>query len=317
MNLRSCLFASTLIFASLPVRAAPSPEDKALAKTLYLQASEDMERGNYARACPQFEAALQLDPEHIRTAMTLGMCEDHWGKLVKAQSRYAHARELANSQNASDKIKEIDALMTNLKERIPKLRLIVPEQVAELDSVRITRNDQVVDKDLWSQEIAVDPGLHVIEASAAGSASWKQEVQVKVGQTLSVTIGLSLENDSPTKDSSGPVAPYRKLGFVGLGVGAAGIVAGSIFGSLAISKNSASDNGHCDVNNRCDLVGTALRRDAQTFGNTSTAFFIVGGALLTGGIVLIASSPSSNKQGTAQETAIRVGLGNIQLEKAW
>jgi hypothetical protein len=317
MNLQSCLFASAFFFSSLPGQAAPSPEDKALAKTLYQQASDDMERGNYARACPQFEAALQLDPEHIRTAMTLGMCEDHWGKLVKAQSRYAHARDLADAQNASDKIKEIDALMTNLKERIPKLRLIVPEQVAELDSVRITRNDKVVDKDFWGREIAVDPGLHVIQASAAGGASWKQEVQVKVRQTISVKIGLSIENDSRAKDSATPVGPYRKLGFAGLGVGAAGIVAGSIFGGLAISKNSASDDGHCNVNNRCDLVGTALRRDAQTFGNTSTAFFIVGGVLLTGGIVLIASSPSSNKQGAAQETAIRVGLGHVQLEKAW
>lgn len=317
MNLRSFLLTSALFWVSLPAQAAPTPEEKSLAKTLYQQASADMERGDYARACPQFEAAMQLDPEHIRTAMTLGMCEDHWGKLIKALGRFEHARQVASAQDAADKLKEIDDLMADLKRRIPKLRILVPQQLANDDSVQIRCDAQTVSKDAWGHEIAVDPGSHVIQASAADRASWRQEIRLQAGQTLDVTIGLSVKNDSPLNASSISMSPTRKLGFVGIGIGAASIIGGSIFGGLAISKNSASDNGHCTVDNRCDAVGTNLRYDAQAYGNASTALFVVGGVLLTGGIVLIAAAPSKDKQGTARETTIRIGLGTIQLQKTW
>ncbi len=314
------LVTGSFLLAGFPVQASQSAADKALAKTLYLQAAEDMERGAYDRACPQFEAALQLDPEHIRTAMTLGMCESNWGKLVQARSRLDYARKLAVNQSAAEKVTEIDGLLADLNKRIPKLRIVVPAKLAGEDDLSIARNGAFVAQAEWGKDVGVDPGEYVIKASIPGHGSWTTNVRLQVGQTVEVTIVLPAPGSAwKADDSVGAKRPIsRTVGFVGIGLGTAGLLAGSILGGLAISKNSASDDGHCNADSYCDPTGMALRLDAQAYGNGSTALFVVGGVLAAGGIVLVATSSGTSKQNHATKPAVvRVGLGQVQFETSW
>jgi len=296
--------------------AAPSAADKELAKKLYAQGAEAMESGAYERACPQFEAALKLDPEHIRTAMTLGTCEQNWGKLARALTRLEYARSLAVAQSAADKLAEIDRMITSLRPKIPQLRIIVPEAMAATSGLLVTRNGAPVPTNEFGRLVFVDPGPYEITASAPNMPSSTQKLKLDVGQAMEVTLGVAIaatvvKNESmPQSSADRPIG--RSLGFLGIGLGGAGLVAGAILGTLAITKNDASDQGHCDQENYCDAIGMQLRYDAQDYGNGSTVAFLAGGALLTAGIVLVATTPSS-KTGTSSKGQTQIVFGLNQL----
>jgi hypothetical protein len=113
---------------------------------------------------------------------------------------------------------------------------------------------------------------------------------------------------SGSKAASPPSGPWRPLAFTGLGVGAAGILLGSITGILSISKANAAKSipasqGGC-VGDQC---GPATHSDidaANVTGNISTVAFIVGGAGLALGVTSFfvgARSPRTSGPGEAAE----------------
>lgn len=320
-----CGLVSVPLFVAMPLHAEPSAADKELAKQLYQQAAADMQREAYDRACPQFAAALQLDPNHVRTAISLGTCEERWGKFQRALRRFEHARTLAVDQSAAEKIIEIDGLIVDLKQRLPHLRIIVPERIADMDGLTVVRNGTIVPESDFGKTVTMDPGTYEIMASSPVSGVWKSHVELRPGKTAEVTVsgdsaptytsnvpGFLALTESPNAEGGRPGGTRRRLGFTGIGIGAAGIVAGTITGGLAISKSSASDDGHCDPNNSCDTAGATLRRDAQQYAVASTGLFIAGGVLFAAGIVLVATAPS--KKTTA---SLWIGPSSVELRGRW
>jgi hypothetical protein len=304
--------------------ASPSPADKERAKKLYGQGAADMERGAYDRACPQFAAALQLDPEHIRTAMTLGTCEQQWGKLAQALTRFEYARSLAKAQYAADKLAEIDWMIAYLMPKVPQMRIILPASMADVSGLQVTRNGAPVPTNEFGLFAPVDPGNYEIVMLVPNQSPSTQKLKIEAGQAMEVTLGTTnppvlverVPPDQMAKNSKStserPIG--RSLGFTGIGLGGAGLVVGAILGGLAISKNNASDDGHCDAGDFCDAVGAQLRREAQGYGNGSTAAFIVGGAFLTAGIVLVATTPGAKDKAAASSgTKVYVGLNQVGI----
>jgi hypothetical protein len=107
-------------------------------------------------------------------------------------------------------------------------------------------------------------------------------------------------------------APLRTVGWAVGGVGVAGLVVGSIFGAVAISKNNESKaNAHCDANNLCDAAGKSLRDDALNAATASTAAFIAGGVLVAVGVVLVIAAPhgDSGSHGAAARLEITPAVG--------
>jgi hypothetical protein len=92
---------------------------------------------------------------------------------------------------------------------------------------------------------------------------------------------------SPQISSGGSLR--RTLGFVGLGVGGAGLVLGAVTGGLAIPKHNALDatcpDGLC-TRSQADAVGSY-----HLFTTLSTAGFIAGGVLAATGLVLVLTAP--------------------------
>jgi hypothetical protein len=83
--------------------------------------------------------------------------------------------------------------------------------------------------------------------------------------------------------------------WIGIGVGAVGVVGvgvGSVFGLVASSKLSQSNQGgNCDSSDHCSANGLALRKDASDAATLSTVFFVIGGVALATGVVLYLTAP--------------------------
>jgi hypothetical protein len=85
-------------------------------------------------------------------------------------------------------------------------------------------------------------------------------------------------------------------------------VTGTIFGVSAISrKNDAQCDGTNCTNSPVPDAGDKLR-DAQSAGTASTVFFVAGGVLAAGGLVLFFAAPRAGPRASAQVSPTGVGL---------
>jgi hypothetical protein len=99
----------------------------------------------------------------------------------------------------------------------------------------------------------------------------------------------------------------RTLGFVGIGTGAAGIVAGVVAGALAIGKHGQlleeCPTGTCFGTAREDLARYHAASTASTVG------FVAGGVLGAAGVVLVVTAPS----GSSGPVEARLGPSSFAL----
>ncbi|MEP7125810.1 MAG: hypothetical protein ABJE95_33070 [Byssovorax sp.] len=129
-----------------------------------------------------------------------------------------------------------------------------------------------------------------------------------------------------------PLAPpFLTQGTFGLAVGGVGAIAFLVGAGLGITatikKGESSFNGHCTSGNLCDRTGAALLNTSLDYGNWSTAMFVAGSLLLTGGIVLVATAPVDRVAPSAAPPAasppaplsarLVVGPGSLVLSGSW
>ncbi len=154
-------------------------------------------------------------------------------------------------------------------------------------------------------------GVHEVRAFEEGYLDHEREVRIDRGMRGKVIIELEVDEDherwagEQTQVGAAPV-----LTFVGFGLGAAGIVVGSIFGTKTMSEQAVLEERCQD---RClqDEID-----DLRTDAHVSTASFIVAGAGVALGTVamIIWLSDSDETEEQAQLTLRPHGLGGLALE---
>lgn len=285
--------------------ARAQPSSDAAAQTLFDQAVDEMAAGSYASACPKLEEATRLAPEAGGAKEQLAECYEATGRLASAWSQWSVVEGISAKQNNQERLHKAQERMAALKPRLATLTIDVPTEISHTKGLTISRDDRAVGTAEWGVPIPVDRGPHVVTARAAdGSTS---EVRVEVASD-----GITVKATLPplAKAPSGPTLPKRipqqmagiredqwqmPLGVTGIAVGGAGIVLGAIFGGLAIAENNASheEAGGCDdASNFCTDAGLERRDRALTYSYVSTAGIIIGAAVATAGIVVLATKPS-------------------------
>lgn len=300
------------------------------AQKLYDEAAKDITAKQYGTACPKLKAAQTIVPEHIRTAISLAECYDKLGEPATALETFEGAQALAQKQNNTDKLTEIDTKLAELRPRVPHLTIVVPKEIATLPGMSILRNRIPVAVGQWGKPVAVNPGTYQLEVTAVDKSPWSTSTKIQLGHDTTVEIkppwnvAPEKTTDKPEKLAEPPQpttptgSPLRTLGIVRISLGAVGIGAGAILGGLAISKNDASkENGMCDARNVCNQMGLDLRNESLTFGNASTALIAVGGALAATGVILVAIGGKSKKDKETAETSILVGPTQLGVHGRW
>jgi hypothetical protein len=126
--------------------------------------------------------------------------------------------------------------------------------------------------------------------------------------------GLLVGGDAVDRGGGSGMSGYRIGAFVAGGIGAAALVAGIVTGTLAAGKTSAIEEGCRDIEPgraRCTPDGLSAAQDAQSFGLISTIGFVIGGAGLATGTLIVLLEPSkklSESHGRRRGTLIGVGL---------
>lgn len=331
MELKSVVSLVSLLFAcamwpSETHAQTISPEKIEAGQQAYDEAITLMEQNKFAEACPKLEEAVRLVPEGVGAKLELAKCYEGAGRLASAWKAFKIAEAAAAVAGQPERHERAKERATVIEPNLSSLTIIIPEPVRSLPGFTLTRNGTVVDPMDWGTPIPVDGGTYRLEATATGKMRWEKTVEIgPSGKRERVDVGMLVDAAAPPP----VITPKQErtwqkpAGFAVAGVGLAGAVIGSVLGGLAISKYDESNaNNLCDSQNRCDQTGLDLRQDAFGLANASTGLFVVGGVLLAGGVVLLATAPkaegSTSANGkTALTTQLEVGPSGFLLRGRW
>jgi hypothetical protein len=305
---------------------ADAAADKASAEALFDAGRALVSQGNFAEACPKFEGSQRLDPG-VGTMLYLADCYEHLGRTASAWAEFREAISAAHNAGSVEREKVATERARALEPKLSYLTIVAPPG----QTPTVTRDGSPVDAAMLGTAMPVDPGNHVIVATAPNKREWSTRVEVgPAGARASVTIPIlpaeapppgkaeaaPAPAQAPGKDEGAPQAglsTQRILAIVAGGVGMVGLATGTIFGFKAQSTwNDAK--AHCNPYPYCGPEGASLSSDAQSQANISTAMFIVGAAGVVGGGVLWFTAPDRD---TGPGVAIGAGPGSVVARGTW
>jgi hypothetical protein len=242
-SIRGLLVIGLVLAASSPrVAAAQSAGDADRAEKLFTEASTLAAAGNYAAACPKFEESQRLDGA-LGTQFNLALCFEKIGRLGSAWRNFRAVERLAHQTMKTGRESAAHQKLEQLRPRVPHLVIAAPDA-----DVTVKVDGELVERDAWSF-YAVDPGEHVIDATAPAKTSWRGRIKIedvpgKEGTEQKVAVPALVTAPGETrivKVNTETSNPKRTIGFVVGGVGVAGIAVAVVTGIALLNDKSIAD----------------------------------------------------------------------------
>lgn len=293
--------------------AAPTEAEKETARSLMDQGDALAAKADWQAALRHYQAAHEIMGVPT-TGIEVARVQVELGRLLEARSTalaVAHApSDTAEPAVFTEARASAAILAQELEGRIPSLVIdVVPQQAVP----RVRIDDVELPAAALGLPFKVNPGRHVVRASAAGYAPAEREVSVSEGQQKEVHFtlgeqrgaGAALDPSAPVANGSGalevsgkpgaldsPSEAATTRGVIALGVaGAAGLVGAGAGIYSWMKVNEARDN-HC-IGNRCTSEAEPLLDQATTsawVANVGVGVAVV--ALAYGMYELVFNSPA-------------------------
>lgn len=285
MNIQLRLRGSTVLCALLALGPRPAFAQSSDADAVFRRGLDDMRAGHYATACPAIEQSYKLDPMP-GALFTLAECDAAWGKSATAMARY---QEFLNQLTSLPAVRRgsFDERRGVALAKISALGAIAP--VLEVDlaepetapaDLLVRRDGELVPRQSFGVSKQVDPGEYVVSAELHGQMVWQHTVRLADRDRARVVVPASAGRPPPApklpKQVVEPPAhqlpPSRTPAYLAAGVGAAGLIVGSIAGIVAMQKKAdIADN--C-VDRLCSPRGHRAVDAAKRAATISTVGFI-------------------------------------------
>jgi len=296
------LCAALLATLASSSRADDSAENTAAARTLGIEGVQLADAGKCPEAIEKLTRAEAL--HHAPTILgRLGECQVNVGDVVEGTE---NLNMVVREQLAPNAPK----VFHDAQDRAQKALTLATPKIAHL-VIRIAPSDvkasvavagKNVPAALIGAERPTDPGTHQVTATAEGYKPASATVTLAEGGHQDIT--LLLEKDpnavaalpppttpSPPATVTAVTPPPEAAGksntpaYVALGIGAAGLVVGSITGALAFSKASDCPDKVCATQDKLD--------SAKSMATVSTITFGVGLAGVAVGTILLLTNHKS------------------------
>ena len=303
---------------------AQSVSNKAAAEALFSEGRTLASSGRCAEAIPKFQGSQKLDPG-IGTLLNLAECYEQVGKTASAWAEYREVISLARAAGSKEREELATQRSKVLEPKLSRLAIKVAAGAGDASSITVTRNGEALQPAELGLAIPVDPGKHVIEASAPGKQTWSQTIEVG-GDADSKLVEIPALADEgagdpgpaggggPADSASGDGGTQRTIGLVVAGVGVVGVALGTVFGLQASSKWKDAKAKCSDYPYGCGDDGVSMADDAKGAATISTIGFIAGGVCLAGGAALwLTAGGSSNDKAVS----VGIGPGSVRIKGAF
>lgn len=311
---------SILLSSSLGVSLAHAG-DAATAEALFRDGRTLMEAGNYKAACPKLEESYAQDPA-TGTLLALGICQERAGLTASAWATFSDTAARAKRDGRADRERAAREHMTALEPKLARLTIQVDPSLASVAGFSVKRDGREVGAGAWGASVPIDPGEHVVEATAPGRRPFNTKITVPAqagAQTVQIPAlevepvaatdakPASTSTEPPPGETQRTVAPLRLPGIIIGSVGLVTLGVSGIFALRASSLNSESkEDGHCDAQNQCDDTGGAKRDDAKSAANVATVTVLAGTALTALGVTLFLLKPRTERAQSAHVEALPI-----------
>ena len=343
------LFGNILV---RPAFADPSPADRSVATQLFEEGRALLRQGNVAAACPKLEESERIDPGG-GTLLNVALCHEQLGRKATAWVEFTEALGVAKKEDRPLRVEFARAHLAQLEPTLSRIVVQVPRG-GDVPDFEVRRDGSVVASAAWGSPVPVDPGDHLIEASAPGKIAWRQTIQVGAAAETKTVVVPVLDNaplaasstpatqavpaavtqapSSPSSRSEPKEAPAASSGitpaaWIALGVGVAATGAATYLGLHAMALKSDADRD-CP-GDRCSALGASQNSDAIRSANLATAGFAVGAVGIGLATVLFVmhaipgiksstahTAPGRKGPSTASVSA-GVGLGELTIAGRW
>ena len=310
----AALLALTLLLAPLPALAAPDPADRAVARRLMDEGDRQAEVKDFHGALAAYKKADGImgvpttGIDVAKTHLVLGQLVEAW-QVAVAITRFP--RKPVEPEAFTRARRDAEILIEQVLPRIPTLRIstvgALPGTAIDvtIDGVKLPAGElQAAQK--------VNPGEHVIRASSPGRAPTTETTTLTEGQTSTLTLTLL-----PAREPAAPAIPSA-LVYTSLGLGAAGILVGSITG--LVSLNAVADAKKlCAANGACSPAAQPDLDRSLTMANISNVAFGAGIAFAGLGVVGLVLPPRAASPTASPPTAgaVLVPLSGGAAIRGW
>ena len=317
-------FVVGLLVSGRPAQAAPSLADKAAAQSLFEDGLQLMGSKRFAEACPKLEESERLDPA-LGTRFRLAECDEALGRRASAWAGYLEVADLAKASGQADREVLARTRASALESQLARIKIVVA--APDTPGIEVTRGGSALGRGQWGTSVTVDAGAYDVSATAPGKKPWHTTGTIPDAAVI-VTVTVPALEDAPTAVAP-PVASVavipapaalpdehrgsgqRITGYSLIGVGAAGLVTGTVLGFVAKSNYDGAGT-HCGPTS-CDASGKSTTDSARSLADVGTVVFVVGAAASVAGVVVVLTAPSSSSRPTAA-ASLRVGPGAFFLE---
>ncbi len=172
----------------LSLSASVGAQSRDRARRLFDQGTAAMDQGRFAEARDLFRRSLSLFP-NAGTAFNLAVALERTGELVEAVGVFDALREGAFGELARAQRGEVERLRNDADEGVAVLTLTMPESV---QGVEVRVDGEV--RDLGP--IRLDPGSHVVLATAPLREPFERRVDVTRGAREDLSIALELAREA-------------------------------------------------------------------------------------------------------------------------
>ncbi len=307
-------------FWSASAFADPAPGERVLARSLFDEGRKLAQSGSYTEACPKLEESQRLDPG-MGTLFNLADCWEHTGRLASAWSAYLEVADQAKRSGQPDRERAARARAAAIDPRVPRLVIVVKEA----GDIKLSIDGTEVHRASLDMPLPVDPGDHVVEATAPGKRKTATKISVTSG-TANVEITMLEPEPEPTAEPAPlPPAPpppadapppreppstwHRPAALITAGTGALALGAGVFFG-LRASSTWSDGKKHC-TGSECDPEGVAAFDSARSDARIANVAIGVGAAAIIAGAVFWFLAPSQSTRVGFTGTGV-VAAGRFQ-----
>jgi hypothetical protein len=318
-----------LVFWATPVSAQRSAADIESARQLYQQGIARRNAGDLPGALEKLKAAHALGNTPI-TGVELCKVHIRLNQPVEAREvclGVARIPPLRGETTRSDEARRDAALLAaEQANAIAFVGLVVTGTPTDRELV-LRIDGAPIPAAALREERAMNPGHHEVSASVGDTEADHTSFDVTAGEHKKVTLSIVAQEvaKAPTPPpvtttpqiAMPPKRTSNALSLTGWVVGGVGIGVGAVAGLVAMSSKSSLDQACID--RACGTESHAALDHARTWGNVSTAGFIVGGAgvLVAGLAMLFAPSSSPRAVAVAVSWVPVLGLRNAGLHASF
>jgi len=315
-------------------RGEPTSTDKETARSLMERGIELYEAKDYNGALKAYLSANSI--MHVpSTSVAVAQAYAALGRLVDARDFALEAMRYPEQPQESAAFrkarKEAADLEQRLATRLPTLQIDLRGAPADA-AVQVRVDGSLLPPAALGLAIMTNPGSHRVVASASKFLDASVSVDLKEGDKKTITLMLTPASEARGAATAQTPAPspalvptseQRKaegtspLVYLGLAVGAAGVISGTVTGLLAFSK-TASVQDRCTDNKVCPLEAESDADTAKSIAMASNISFAVGAAGLA--VALVGWLTSGNQSATASThtaTSVQVrpilGVGQVAV----